>query len=91
MVKEDEEKLGPVATRWWKELLDKKEPGPTTCGECIELLNKWQSIHPHQDQNSFEADKLAKQAAVISFLSLNRLESCLREPSPVLYQCPLGS
>lgn len=65
MVKEDEEKLGPIATMWWNELLDKKDLGPPTCDDCISLLEKWQSIRPHQDQDSFEADKLAKQAAVI--------------------------
>ena len=59
MVKEDEQKLGPVAVDWWYRLLAAKELVPD-CHICKELLDKWQSIHPHQDQEKEDA-KLRKK------------------------------
>ena len=66
MVKEDEEKLGPLAVAWWNKLLDEKDFKPV-CEKCHELMAKWQGIHPHQDQENVNDIKRDKRNAVTSF------------------------
>ena len=66
MVKEDEEKLGPLAVEWWNKLLDEKDVKPVS-EKCNELMAKWQGIHPHQDQKNVNDIKRDKRNAVTSF------------------------
>ena len=65
-MKEDEEKLGPLAVAWWNKLLDEKDFKPV-CEKCHELMAKWQGIHPHQDQENVNDIKRDKRNAVTSF------------------------